>query len=81
MNENGGINMSPHLEWNILLGELAAELVGFHVHCLQTKWDLDSFVSVAVAHSDTQTENPLQRNTHMYTKIHALTMISEFNIM
>lgn len=74
MNENGSITMSPHLGWNILLGELAAELVGFHVHCLQTKWDLDSFVSVALAHSDTRNHKipPATQHTS-HTSLHTLT--------
>lgn len=76
MNENGGINMSPHLEWNILLGELAAELVGFHVRSLQTKWDLDSFVSVLLAHSDTHKWKTLCNTTHiMSAKIHGIKLI------
>lgn len=36
--------MSSYLEWNILLAVLAAELVRFHMCCLQTKWDLGGFV-------------------------------------
>lgn len=59
--------MSSYLEWNILLAVLAAELVPFHVRCLQTKWDLGGFV-FCLSHSDAP-----RRECHT-NKQHSLTL-------
>lgn len=55
--------MSSYLEWNILLAVLAAELVRFHIHRLQTKWDLGGFVFASVSLRCSQTGMPQKHIT------------------